>query len=174
MASAGSGRHGVGPDQEVPGEPGFRAALPASVSHLDLDPDPRHSHRSDAGILNAIAKANGFTLVNGAVTGIDAATNSVQTSAGTISYDYLVIAMGSGKLKPPGVENSESLCTGPQAAVTLREQLDALLAAGTGRIAVGFGSNPKIRRRYVADPLSSSCSMSTICCAARACGSPSS
>lgn len=90
-----------------------------------------------------IGKANGFTVINGTVTGIDADARTVQSSAGELSYDYLVVAVGSGKMKPAGIEHSESLCTGPQAAVTLREQLDALIAAGSGRIAVGFGGNPK-------------------------------
>jgi len=145
----GGGFGGVQAAMELARTKKFRVSLISERSFLHLFPTsiwiPTRGIRTDQTRvpLTAIAKANDFTLVNGAVAGIDAATKTVQTSAGNLSYDYLVIAMGSGKMKPPGVENSESLCTGPQAAVTLREQLDALIAAGTGRIAVGFGGNPK-------------------------------
>lgn len=145
----GGGFGGVQAAMELARTKTFRVSLVSERPYLHLFPTsiwiPTRGIRTDQTrvALTDIAKANGFTLVNGEVKGIDAATNTVQTSAGQLSYDYLVVALGSGKMKPPGVENSESLCTGPQAAVTLREQLDALLAVGSGRIAVGFGGNPK-------------------------------
>lgn len=145
----GGGFGGVQAAMELAGTHRFQVSLVSERPFLHLFPTsiwiPTRGIRTDQTRvpLSDIAKANGFTLVNGAVTAIDAAANSVQTSAGTLAYDYLVIALGSGKLKPAGVEHSESLCAGPEAALTLRDQLDALIAAGSGRIAVGFGGNPK-------------------------------
>lgn len=145
----GGGFGGVQAAMELARTRTFQVSLVSERPYLHLFPTsiwiPTRGIRTDQTRvpLAAIGKANGFTVVNGSVANIDPAANSVQTSAGVLHYDYLVIALGSGKLKPTGVEHSESLCTGPDAAVTLREQLDRLIAAGSGRIAVGFGGNPK-------------------------------
>jgi sulfide:quinone oxidoreductase len=53
------------------------------------------------------------------------------------------VAMGGAKLKPKGVEHTLSLCGAPEQSIQLRDRLDALIAKGEGKIAVGFGGNPK-------------------------------
>ncbi|HZJ03748.1 MAG TPA: FAD-dependent oxidoreductase, partial [Thermoleophilia bacterium] len=58
-------------------------------------------------------------------------------------FDYLVIALGAGKMPHKGKEHVLSICGAPEESVRVRERLDALLERGSGRIAVGFGGNPK-------------------------------
>jgi len=53
------------------------------------------------------------------------------------------VALGGDKLKPKGVEHTHTICGAPQATERLRDALAALLARGSGRIAMGFGGNPK-------------------------------
>lgn len=93
--------------------------------------------------LDDVAAAFGFSVLIASVEGISTETNTVTAGGETLNYDYLVIAMGPGKSTPPGLERSPALCNGPQAALDIRANLDDLLAAGQGRIAVGFGGNPK-------------------------------
>jgi sulfide:quinone oxidoreductase len=53
-----------------------------------------------------------------------------------------MVALGGGKTKPKGVEHTHTLCGEPAAAERFRDALQALAAAGGGRIAMGFGGNP--------------------------------
>ena len=74
---------------------------------------------------------------------IDGASRSAVVSGETLRADHLVVAMGGAKLAPRGVEHTHTICGAPEATVRLKEALDALLARGRGRIAMGFGGNPK-------------------------------
>jgi sulfide:quinone oxidoreductase len=93
--------------------------------------------------LAAIAAAHGFAVRVDAVTAITPELNQVTVGGATLDYDYLVIALGAGKPSPTGVEHTLSLCAGPSQAVEIRDRVDALVENCEGRIAVGFGSNPK-------------------------------
>ena len=95
--------------------------------------------------LKAIARKRGFSLVVDTVQEIRSAENLVRGAAGTYTYDYLVVATGAEKLKPVGAEHTLSICGNPQAGLDIRDRLDALIAKGSGSIAVGFGGNPKDR-----------------------------
>jgi sulfide:quinone oxidoreductase len=55
----------------------------------------------------------------------------------------LVGALGGDRLKPKGIEQTFTLGGAPENVLRLHEALDALLAKGRGRIAMGFGGNPK-------------------------------
>jgi len=90
-----------------------------------------------------IQKKYGFKLLIDKVTGINAAQNTVTFENQSLSYDYLVVAFGSGKMQPKGVEFTTTICGQPQQTQQLREKLDALVAKGSGKIAIGFGGNPK-------------------------------
>jgi sulfide:quinone oxidoreductase len=57
--------------------------------------------------------------------------------------DHLVLAIGGTPLKPRGVEHTFGLSGSPDNASRLHEALETLLARGGGRIAMGFGGNPK-------------------------------
>ena len=95
--------------------------------------------------LKELQVAHGFTLLIDAVSKISKEENSITLSSGkTIKdYDYLVIAMGASKMKHKGLENTLSICGKPEASLEIRDALDALVAKGSGKIAMGFGGNPK-------------------------------
>ena len=74
------------------------------------------------------------------VTGVSPDGRTVQTSAGEVANDALVIATGGRFIKKlPGIEHSITPCEGIVAAEKIRDRLHAM-AGGT--IAVGFAGNP--------------------------------
>ncbi len=95
--------------------------------------------------LSDIARAHGFTMTLDAVTEISGAERSFVLEHGgrRRDFDYLVVALGAHKMPHKGKENVLSICGAPQESVLVKERLDALLAQGGGRVAVGFGGNPK-------------------------------
>ena len=93
--------------------------------------------------LNLLASKHGFKVIIDKVEKIDNSTNTISLSKSTQSYDYLVIAMGMGKLKIEGMEHTHSICGKPKEATTIEELLDKLVKNGKGNISVGFGGNPK-------------------------------
>jgi len=94
--------------------------------------------------LTALQKSHGFELIVQRVIEVSKADNSVTLAGGKVldDYDYLIIAMGASKMQHPGLENTLSICGAPQQALDIRERLDALVAKGSGKIAMGFGANP--------------------------------
>jgi len=95
--------------------------------------------------LDELQKAHGFNVVIDGVAQISAKENSVTFTSGKVinDYDYLILAMGASKLKPKGVEHTLSICGAPEQAIGIRDKLDELVAKGSGKIAMGFGGNPK-------------------------------
>ncbi len=79
--------------------------------------------------------------VQAAVSGISADGRTLQTDAGDIFNDALLIATGGRYIrKLPGIENVITICEGIEAAEKMGKQLRAL---DGGTIAMGFGGNPK-------------------------------
>jgi sulfide:quinone oxidoreductase len=75
------------------------------------------------------------------VTGLREGGRVVETTAGEVTNDALVIASGGRFIKTlPGIEHAITPCEGIAAAEKIRERLGAM-AGGT--IAIGFGGNPK-------------------------------
>ncbi len=75
------------------------------------------------------------------VTGLKDAGRTLETSAGDISNDGLIIASGGRFIrKLPGIEHSITPCGGIDATVQIRDRL-AVMEGGT--IAFGFAGNPK-------------------------------
>jgi len=95
--------------------------------------------------LKELQEAHGFNLVVDGVSTIAAKENRVTLSSGTVidDYDYLIIALGAQKMKHPGMENTLSICAAPKQSLEIRDALDKLIAKGSGKIAMGFGGNPK-------------------------------
>ncbi len=95
--------------------------------------------------LKDIARRHGFSVRADAVTGIDASRHSITLTQETVvsDFDYLVIAVGAGKMSHPGKEHTLSICGPPEEALMLKEKIAGLIARGSGTIAVGFGGNPK-------------------------------
>ncbi len=94
--------------------------------------------------LAEIARAHGFRLTLDEVTGVSGADRSFTLRQGgrRRDFDYLVLAIGAHKMAHKGKEHVVSICGAPAESVAVKERLDALVAKGSGTIAVGFGGNP--------------------------------
>lgn len=93
--------------------------------------------------LGLLSIKHGFEVVLGKVTKIDTNNQKVILATGDLNYDYLVIAMGMNKLKAIGIEHTHSICGQPEESVNIGNLLEELVQKGEGKIAVGFGANPK-------------------------------
>jgi len=93
--------------------------------------------------LDAIAKAHDFELILDEVQTIHSREKRVTCAHGEHIAEYLVIAIGSGKMKHAGSENFLSICGVPETSLEIKARIDALMAQGSGTLAVGFGGNPK-------------------------------
>ena len=101
---------------------------------------------SDVSIpLEQLAKKHGFNLIVDAVTSFEAKDKRVTLASGRVidDFDYIVLAIGQDKIKLKGMENSLSICGKPEEAVELHKRLEELVKRGSGKIAMGFGGNPK-------------------------------
>ena len=90
-----------------------------------------------------LQKAHGFELIIDEVTEIKSKENKVYCANDTYEYEFLVVAMGSGKMKHEGSEHFLSICGAPEDSLKIKEKIDALIQKGSGKIAMGFGGNPK-------------------------------
>jgi len=95
--------------------------------------------------LDQLAVAHGFQLIVDPVTALDPKAKKVTLESGRIldEYDYIVVALGQEKMQHKGMEHTLSICGKPEEATALFERLDALVTKGSGKIAMGFGGNPK-------------------------------
>ena len=93
--------------------------------------------------LQDAASRHGFTFVEGAVGSISAGTRSVVVNGATLAADHLIVALGGERLKPKGIEQTYTVGGAPENVQRLHDALAVLLAKGRGRIAMGFGGNPK-------------------------------
>lgn len=93
--------------------------------------------------LKDIQKAHGFELIIDEVEAINTKENKVTCKNETYEYEQLVVAMGSGKMKHEGSENFLSICGAPEDSIKIKDEIDKLIKKGNGKIAMGFGGNPK-------------------------------
>ena len=95
--------------------------------------------------LEQLRDAHGFSLIIDTVEKIEAKANRVllRKNGAMEDYDYLVIALGSSKMRHNGIENTLSICGEPEMSLDIRHRLNALVAKGSGKITMGFGGNPK-------------------------------
>ncbi len=83
----------------------------------------------------------GVKHLAGEATGLSADGRTLETSAGTLENDGLIIASGGRFLKKlPGIEQAITPCEGIAAAERIRDRLQEMEG---GSIAIGFASNPK-------------------------------
>ncbi len=102
--------------------------------------------RGDVSVaLDKIAMKHGFELIVDAVSAFDAKQKRVVLQSGRVltGFEYVVLALGQEKMQHKGMEHTLSICGKPQEATLLYERIDALIAKGEGKIAMGFGGNPK-------------------------------
>jgi len=93
--------------------------------------------------VSTIASRHGFTFTVDRVCTINATHKTVTLEkSGNRDAEYLVIALGSNKMKHPGIEHTLSICGAPEQSLLLKERIDTLVQKGSGKIAFGFGGNP--------------------------------
>lgn len=93
--------------------------------------------------LAKLQKKHGFDLIIDQVEKIEAKKKVVTLSHQKVTYDYLFVALGMGKVQPKGVANTLTICGVPKQSEQIREELDKLVQKGSGKIAIGFAGNPK-------------------------------
>jgi len=93
--------------------------------------------------LDELSTIHGFELIIDEVESIKSLEKKVYCANKIYDYEYLVIAIGSGKMKHKGLENTLTICGEPKESLEIKDRLDELIAKGGGKIAMGFGGNPK-------------------------------
>jgi sulfide:quinone oxidoreductase len=93
--------------------------------------------------LAGVARRHGFAFRLGRVEAIDGKGRAAVVDGERLAADHLVVAMGGDKLRPKGSEHTHTICGAPEQTARMKDALDALVARGGGRIAMGFGGNPK-------------------------------
>lgn len=94
--------------------------------------------------LEKLAKRHDFIFTLDSVVDISASQKRITLKEGGIrEVEHLVIAIGSGKMKHEGLEHTLSICGKPEQSILLKQRIDDLIAKGGGKIALGFGGNPK-------------------------------
>jgi len=93
--------------------------------------------------LAAISDAFGFNLIIDNVISIKSAEKKVEFEDRSLEYDYLVVAIGANKMEHKGQENTLTICGKPEMSLSIKERIDSLIKQGSGKIAIGFGGNPK-------------------------------
>lgn len=93
--------------------------------------------------LKEIADSHGFEVIVDEVQKIESKNSSVVCKDETYEYNNLIVAMGSGKMKHEGSENFLSICGAPEDSIKIKQKIDELIKKGSGKIAMGFGGNPK-------------------------------
>ena len=95
--------------------------------------------------LDKLAMKHGFQLIIDPVQKLEAEAKKVILESGRIleGYPYIVVALGQDKMQLKGLEHTLSICGKPEEATELYERLDTLIQKKKGKIAIGFGGNPK-------------------------------
>lgn len=93
--------------------------------------------------LSKVQKKYPFKVAIDKVTRINPASQQIECENNSYNYDYLVIAIGSDKLKHKGIENTLTICGNPQSTIEFRNKFQEIVKKGSGKIAIGFGGNPK-------------------------------
>ncbi len=93
--------------------------------------------------LGDAGRRHGFRFVEGSAEAISASRRAATVDGAELTADHLVVALGGEKLRPPGVEHTLSLGGDPRGVLRIADAVGTLVATGAGRIAMGFGGNPK-------------------------------
>ena len=90
-----------------------------------------------------LGRRHGFRFLEGKVEAVSGARRAVTVNGTELTADHLVIGLGAEKLQPKGAETAHFLGGDPAGTERLRDAIAALVEKGQGRIAMGFGGNPK-------------------------------
>lgn len=145
----GGGFAGLQVAIELQKKGGFNVTLVSDRDYLYLYPVsiwiPVHKKEfSDVKVpIARIQEKYPFRFILDKVKEIHARENRVVLENREVIYDYLVLAFGAEKVQHQGIEHTLTICGKPETAVDLQRKLDELVKRGHGKIAVGFGGNPK-------------------------------
>ncbi|SHO80685.1 FAD-dependent pyridine nucleotide-disulphide oxidoreductase [hydrothermal vent metagenome] len=130
-------------------EYGFEVTLISNRDYLYIYPTSIWIPTGEASFedtcidLKQLSNIHGFELIIDEITAIKSLESIVKSENNSYSYDYLVVAIGSGKMKHRGQEHTLTICGEPKESLEIKDRLDKLIAKGSGKIAMGFGGNPK-------------------------------
>ncbi len=93
--------------------------------------------------LEKLSKKHSFNLIIDEVEQIITNESKVILKNQTLTYEYLVIGIGMHKHMSEGIEHTHSICGKPEEAVIIEKEIDKIIEKGGGKIAIGFGNNPK-------------------------------
>lgn len=93
--------------------------------------------------LSKVQKKYPFKVIINKVLSISSKNKTINCENQTFEYDYLLIAIGAEKIMHKGIENTLSICGKPELSIEIQKKLDILIEQGHGKIAIGFGGNPK-------------------------------
>ena len=95
--------------------------------------------------LDQLAVRHGFQLIVDPIVSFEAREKRVTLESGRVldDFEYIVFALGQDKIRMKGMEHTLSICGKPEEATALHDRLNSLVQKSSGKIAVGFGGNPK-------------------------------
>ncbi|WP_457576880.1 NAD(P)/FAD-dependent oxidoreductase [Desulfomarina sp.] len=95
--------------------------------------------------LEKLAARHDFQLIVDPVVSFQAKEKKVTLGSGRVldDFEYIVVALGQDKIRMKGMEHTLSVCGRPEEATELHKRLNSLVLKSSGKIAVGFGGNPK-------------------------------
>jgi len=93
--------------------------------------------------LKGLASVHGFDLTIDTVTDICVSEKRVALQEHEMPFDALIIALGGEKVQHKGMAHTISICAKPEDSIKLKDKLEELIEKGSGKIAIGFGGNPK-------------------------------
>ncbi len=93
--------------------------------------------------LEKLQEVHGFKVIIDEIESIKSKEKKVFGKNAEYRYEFLVVALGSDKVKHKGIENTLSICAKPKESLKIKESLDRLIEKGSGSICFGFGGNPK-------------------------------
>lgn len=145
----GGGFSGVQTAIELQKSKKFKVTLVSDRDYLYIYPisiwvPVRYTEFEDVKVpLEKIHQVYPFELIIDKVREIHANDHLIVCENQNLNYDYLVVAFGADKMKHKGIENTLSICGKPEISLAIRDGIDRLVEKGSGKIAVGFGGNPK-------------------------------
>ena len=95
--------------------------------------------------LSELASRHDFSLTIDKVIALDGTQKTVTLEKRGLRHSpsLVLVALGASKLKPDGIEHTLSICGKPEESLLLKKKIEELVAHGSGKIAFGFGGNPK-------------------------------
>jgi len=128
---------------------GLRVTLVSDRSEMFIYPTSiwmvtgEHRREDDVINLERAAAQYGFSFLLGNISAIDATHRSVVVNGETLSADFLILAMGAHRFQIPGMSHTHTVWGTPEDTEAVHQALERLIERGGGRIALGFGGNPK-------------------------------